>query len=112
MPLERIKNGLWSNSWTLSGVAAEGAAFSPPAPLVMASVQFSGTFAGAAVRLENSNDGVTWIPMVDSSGAFVEASGVPQIYEISTAAAYVRPVSEAGAGGTAITVILACWGTM
>lgn len=112
MPFDRIKNGFWTYTWALAGVAVVGEAASPPVPLVVASVQFSGTFAGAAVRLENSNDGVTWIPMVDSSGAFVEASGVPQIYEISTAAAYVRPVSEAGAGGTAITVILACWGSM
>lgn len=106
-----LQTNLARHTWALDGEAQTGASVRSPWPLVVASVQFSGDFGAAGKAwLENSNDGVTWIPMLDPSGAFVETSVVPQIFEITTGAIYVRPVSEGAESDSNIVVTLSVWG--
>lgn len=68
------------------------------------SVQVSGTFgAGGSLRLEGSNDGVTWAVLTDPQGNDLNLTG-PKIEMVTEATAYVRPRVTAGDGTTAITV--------
>lgn len=68
------------------------------------SVQISGTFGGATVALEQSNDGTTWFPAVDPLGAAISAT-TAEISEMSLAAAYLRPTITGGTG-SAVDVII------
>lgn len=61
------------------------------------SIQISGTFGGATVTLEQSNDGTTWFPAVDTLGASISATAA-EITEISLASIYLKPVITGGAG--------------
>lgn len=68
------------------------------------SVQISGTFGGATVKLQHSNDGVTWFDAKDLQGNTVSATAAA-IFEVSISSAYFRVASS---GGTAddVDVIL------
>lgn len=68
------------------------------------SVQISGTFGGATVALEQSNDGTNWFAAVDPLGAAISAT-TAEISEMSLAAAYLRPTITGGTG-SAVNVII------
>lgn len=62
---------------------------------VVGSVQVIGTFGGATVVLQGSNDGSTWWDLKDTGGtaiSFTAAGGA----DFSTAALYVRPSASGG----------------
>lgn len=107
MDFEYVNTSLFRKTWTGVGSTDNGEPVSPPVSMGVASVQISGDFGseGGKVYLEISNDGNTWIPMLDKAGAFVEAT-VDTIFEISSAAVYVRPVSD---GAASVNVVLAVW---
>lgn len=71
---------------------------------VAASVQIAGTFGGATVTLQCSNDGVTYFTLKDFTGTDVSATSAA-FFDISTAALYVKPVVTGGVGYS-ITVTL------
>lgn len=71
---------------------------------VAGAVQFGGTFGGATVGLQTSNDGVTYFDMKDLGGTTVSATA-NAIFEFTTAAMYLRPVVTGGAAN-AIDVTL------
>jgi hypothetical protein len=62
-----------------------------------ASVQISGTFGGATVSLEHSNDGVTWFTAEDLFENTVSATA-NAIYEVSLSSVYFRAAITGGAG--------------
>lgn len=78
-----------------------------PAPLVCASVQFTGTFGGATALLQVSNDGETWFPLKDTAGNLVSATAAA-MFDISSAAAFVR-ARTTGGSGTAVVATLSIW---
>jgi hypothetical protein len=67
---------------------------------IRGSVQFSGTFGAATVKLQVSNDGTTYFDMKDISGTVISATAAGH-FEFETAAAYLRPAIS---GGTADAV--------
>lgn len=69
------------------------------------SVQISGTFGGATITLEQSNDGVTWFPAVDTLGNAISATSA-EIAEISLAAIYLKPVISGGTGSSVDVIIV------
>lgn len=69
------------------------------------SIQISGTFGGATVALEQSNDGTNWFPAVDPLGAAISATAA-EISEMSLAAAYLRPTITGGTGSTVDVIIV------
>ena len=74
-----------------------------------ASVQISGTFGGATVLLEHSNDGVTWFTAKDlqNTDVSVTADG---IFELSLSSVYLRPAISGGTGDD-VDVILVLRGS-
>jgi len=69
----------------------------------VASVQISGTFGGATVTLQHSNDGTTWVTAKDVRGNDVTATSAA-IFEVSLSSAYIRP-SLASGTSNAVDVI-------
>jgi len=59
------------------------------------SIQFSGTWGGATVVLQQSNDGATWFTANDVLGTAVSATA-DAFFELSIAAKYVRPSTSGG----------------
>lgn len=73
---------------------------------VAGSVQFGGTFGGATVALQASNDGVTFFTMRDLSGAQVSTTAAA-LFEFTSAAMYFRPLVTGGsANAIDVTLVL------
>lgn len=60
--------------------------------------QVSGTFGGATVTFEASNDGLNWFEFEDSAGTTVSFTAAAA-FDFSTAMVYLRPVVT---GGTSV----------
>ncbi len=60
------------------------------------SVQFTGTFGGATVVLEGSNDGVNYVTLTDPAGVALSftSAGLKQLLQITR---YMRPSVSGGA---------------
>lgn len=67
-------------------------------------VQIGGTFGGATVGLQASNDGVTYFDIKDLGGTVISGTSAA-LFEFTTAAAYLRPVVTGGSGN-AVDVIM------
>lgn len=61
------------------------------------SVQISGTFGGATVKLQHGNDNATWFDARDVVSSLVTATA-DAIFEISLSSAYFRPAIASGSG--------------
>lgn len=106
MAFAHISARATSRTWNL-GPSQTGEAEHPPMSVDFGSVQIAGTFGGAAVSLEVSNDGERWQPLADMEGDMIAVSAEDMV-EISTAAAFIRPKTTGGSG-TAVTVTLVLW---
>ena len=62
-----------------------------------AAVEFSGTWGGATMKLQVSNDSVTWFDAVTPADVAISATS-DAIFELSTGARYLRPVISGGSG--------------
>lgn len=69
------------------------------------SVQVAGTFNGATVVLEGSNDGTNYVTLKDVFGNAISltAAGLRQVAEITR---YVRPSASGGGGSQSVTVTM------
>lgn len=69
-----------------------------------ASVQLTGTWGGATVVLQVSNDGVNFVTLKDRNGTNVSATA-NNWFELSTSGLYLKPVSSAGTADNVDVVI-------
>jgi hypothetical protein len=70
------------------------------------SVQVTGTFGGATITLQGSNDGTNFVTLKDSAGTAISVTAAGMA-EFSTAALYLKPTSSGGtADNVTVTVIL------
>jgi hypothetical protein len=70
------------------------------------SVQVTGTFGGATITLQGSNDGTNYVTLKDSAGTAISFTAAGMA-EFSTAALYLKPTSSGGtADNVTVTVIL------
>lgn len=69
-----------------------------------ASVQIDGTFGGATVKLQASNDGTTFFDLSDVEGTAISATAAA-IFEFGTSAIYVKP-DVSGGTADAVDIIL------
>jgi hypothetical protein len=72
---------------------------------VAGAVQFGGTFGGATVGLQVSNDGVTYFDMKDLSGTTISTASAA-LFEFTTAAIYIRPTLTGGSGNAVTTTLM------
>lgn len=70
------------------------------------SVQITGTFGGATVVLQGSDDGVTWFTLHDTSGSNISATSNARFDTIAIVPAFVRPSLSGGDGTTSVTLIV------
>jgi hypothetical protein len=69
-----------------------------------ASVTFSGTFGGATLTLQGSNDGTNWGTLTDLAGNAISVTAAA-VREFSTSCLYVRPASSGGTGDNVDVVV-------
>ena len=69
------------------------------------SVQVSGVFGGATVRIEGSNDGNVWSVLHDPQGNDL-VYALSKIEAVSEATLRIRPVVVGGDGSTALVIAL------
>lgn len=94
---------LWENLATGDTITE----FSPNGTTTLAgSVQFAGTFGGATVTLEVSNDNTNWETLSDTLGSIITATSAA-MFEFSTAALYIRPnISGGSSDAVDVTICL------
>lgn len=73
------------------------------------SVQVTGTFSGATVVMQVSNDGTNWVTAKDVQGTNISLTSAGYA-ELSLSAAYIRP-SISGGTATALTVAMVLRGS-
>jgi hypothetical protein len=69
------------------------------------SVQIAGTFGGATVVLQGSDDGVLWFTLKDVTGASVSAT-VDSRFDVQNVPMHTRPSSSGGGITTDVDVIV------
>jgi hypothetical protein len=74
-----------------------------------ASVQITGTFSGATVTMQVSNDGTNWVTARDLSYTAVSLTATGYV-ELTLSAAYIRP-SIASGTATGLSVIMVLRGS-
>jgi len=94
-------------TWAAMANADTGTAFQVPSAANL-TFQHSGTFGGATIVLQGSNDGTSWATLTQTGGSNVAFSyttaGIHCPVEMPV---YVRPVTSGGTG-TAIDAVLVC----
>lgn len=104
VPLSVVRAKSWGDAWVASwsvGIADDGS----PCEMIMASdksVQVEGTFGGATVLLQGSNDGTNWRTLTDAANAALSFSSAG-LKAVTEHTRYIRPLSSGGTG-SAITV--------
>ena len=64
---------------------------------VVGSIQVIGTFGGASVALQGSNDGTNWVGLGDRAGTAIAITAAGGS-EFSTSFVYLRPLATGGTG--------------
>lgn len=72
---------------------------------VAGAVQFAGTFGGATIGLQASNDGTTFFDIKDLGGTVISATAAA-LFEFTTAAMYIRPVISGGAANAVDVIVV------
>jgi hypothetical protein len=98
-------NGAIVITWETLGNADDGGAFALPFAADI-TAQAIGTFGGATVKLQGSNDGANWFDLTKRGGtaaaSFTSAGGA----SANENPAFIRPVTSGGTG-TDVDVIVA-----
>lgn len=98
---ENVPRIVWDNIATGDTINAIAI---PYQAAVAGCVQFGGTFGGATVKLQVSNDGNTFFDINDLSATPVSATSAA-LFEFTTSAVYLRPAISGGTGD-AVDVIV------
>lgn len=69
------------------------------------SVQIDGTFGGATVEIQGSNDGTNWYVLTDPQGNLIAKTDV-SLEQVSEITRFIRPFIDGGDGTTDVTVTL------
>lgn len=100
-------NGAFNTTVTWA-TAATGDTFDPFVPggsaALGGSIQASGTFGGATIGLQGSNDGSTWTALKDVAATTIALTAA-SMSEFSTAAKYIRPTISGGTGDAVVVIV-------
>jgi hypothetical protein len=73
-------------------------------------VAISGTFGGATVTLQGSNDGTNWFTLNDPLGndlAWLSSTATTGLRQIAENTLYLRPITAGGTGTSVVITVLA-----
>lgn len=90
-------NGAVLYTWEALGNADDGAPITLPYAADI-TVQASGTFGSATVRLQGSNDGVNWHNMTQKGGTSALGFTANGLHSVNENPAYIRPHTTGGTG--------------
>ncbi len=90
-------NGAVLYTWETLGDADNGAAITLPYAADI-TVQASGTFGSATVRLQGSNDGTNWHNMTQKGGTSALGFTANGLHSVNENPAYIRPHTTGGTG--------------
>jgi hypothetical protein len=76
---------------------APGTVLSSGTAPAIGSIQVVGTFGGASVALQGSNDGTNWVGLSDRAGTAIAITAAGGS-EFSTSYVYLRPLATGGTG--------------
>lgn len=93
-------------TWTPLATGDVGAAL-PFSQYTDKSVQVFGTFDGATLRVEGSNDGENWATLTDPQGNDLLITSA-KIEMVTEATAHIRPFVVGGGASTSLTVCMLC----
>ncbi len=105
--VERVKEGeAMLYTWAITSTNTEGLSIDAH-EYGDRSVQFAGSFDGASVSLQGSNDGTNWATLTDPQGNALtkSASALETVMEVPR---YTKVTSSGGGGSQSITVSLFC----
>jgi len=101
--IKDVPRVIWS---ALSTSGSPGDAFKLISQSALAGcVQFTGTFGGATVIMQGSNDGTNWFTLKDLLGFNISATAA-NAFEFTTSAAYIRASSSGGTGDSVDVVVV------
>lgn len=98
-------NGAIILTWEALGDADSGGAFTLPFAADI-TVQAVGTFGGATVRMQGSNDGVNWHNMTQKGGTTALGFTAAGVHSVNENPIYIRPATVGGTS-TDVDVIVA-----
>jgi hypothetical protein len=98
-------NGAILLTWEALGDADNGAGYALPFAADI-TVQAVGTFGGATVSLQGSNDGTTWHNMTQKGGTTALTFTSAGCHSVNENPAFIRPHTTGGSG-TDVDVIVA-----
>lgn len=93
-PVSGVTTATWDSiteADTPLGFKAAGAAF------LNANMSVSGTFGGASVKFQTSNDNLNWYDIENAAGTVVTFTA-SKAFDFTTAMVYIRPVITGGTG--------------
>jgi len=90
---QTIMRSIWAAIVTGDTIVQLGV---PGQAAVAGAVHFDGTFGGATIKLQVSNDNVTYFDMKDLLGNAITATAAG-FFEFTTAGVYLRPAISGGA---------------
>lgn len=99
------RQAVWAGETTAGNASITR--YAPHVSLATGSVQVSGTFGGATVVLQGSNDGTTYATLKDSQGSDLSFTSAGY-GEFSSGAAFIKP-SISGGTGDSLTVTVTHW---
>lgn len=99
---QTITRTLWENIATGDTVNSFGV---PGQAAVAGCIQFSGTFGGATIKLQVSNDNVTFFDMKDLVGNPISATAAA-FFEFTSAGVYFRPAVSGGTGDAVDAILV------
>ena len=102
-PSQNIVKLAWMNIATGDTITSFSPSWKYP---VAGCVQFTGTFGGAQVTLEGSNDGTNYVTLKDLTGSNIQATSAGLV-EFTTSALHIRPKVTGGTGDSVnVTVVM------
>ena len=101
------RDGAIVTTWAAMAGTDNGAPFRLPCSADL-TFQVSGTFGGATVTFQGSNDGTTWHPLTQRTGTTNMAYTSAAAHACNETPLFVRP-NITGGTGSSITVILAAF---
>ncbi len=98
-------NGATLLTWEALGNADDGAPYAMPYAADI-TVQVIGTFGGATVKLQGSNDGTNWFDLTKRGGTSAASVTAAGGFSANEMPAFIRPATSGGTG-TDVDVIVA-----